>query len=101
MKRIPVFILSAILALSLCACGCSNTEPATTPTTNPTVVTTEPTTMPTETMTVPVPETNIPDSDVAPSESGENTTTDATGSTDSTNTPNGDMSRHMGRNRIH
>ena len=33
MKKIALFIMGAVMALSLCACGCNNTAPATTPTT--------------------------------------------------------------------
>ena len=69
MKNIAIFALSLAIAMSLCACGCSNMEPATTPyTTNNTV-------MPTDTVTVPVPETNIPDPDIGPTEMPENNTT--------------------------
>ena len=62
MKKFGIFISCFVLALSLCACACSNMEPATEPsqtqtTTSPTVSTT----MPTATVTIPVPETNIPD----------------------------------------
>ena len=67
MKKIAIFIMALIGALSLCACACGNMNPATTPTTiNPTTntPTTNNTIMPTENMTVPVPETNIPDPEV-------------------------------------
>lgn len=58
MKKIAIFVCGLIIALNLCACGCTDREPATAPTT------TNDTMMPTETMTVPVPETNIPDPEV-------------------------------------
>ena len=63
MKKIAIFTLGLVMALSLCACACRNMEPATTPTTNrpTTAPTTNVTMMPTETVTIPVPETNIPD----------------------------------------
>ena len=70
MKKIALFIMGAVMTLSLCACACNNTAPATTPTTTApttrptTVPTTAPPTMPTETFTVPIPETNIPDPSV-------------------------------------
>ena len=61
--------LGLVLALNLCACACSNMDPATTPST------TNNTMMPTDTMTVPVPETNIPDPDIGPTGMPENNTT--------------------------
>lgn len=63
MKKIAMMIFGAVLALSLCACGCSNNTPATTPSvTNSSTTNTDK--MPTDTMTIPVPETNIPDPSV-------------------------------------
>jgi hypothetical protein len=75
-KKIAIFALGLVLALNLCACACSNMDPATTPstTTNPT----RDTVMPTDTMTVPVPETNIPDPDIGPTGMPENNTTNGT-----------------------
>ncbi len=98
MKLITVFIVSVVMAFSLCACGCSNTEPATTPpaTTRPTTApTTEATVMPTETMTVPVPETNVPDTGV---ETGESGMTDSTNATDPMNDARGRMQRRPAAN---
>ena len=57
MKKCMIFVLTTILALSLCACGRSNNTPSTnnvTPSTNMNIL---PDTMPTL-------ETNIPDPDV-------------------------------------
>ena len=62
MKKITIFALCLALAASLCACGCSNNMPETTP--SATSGTNGNDKMPTETMTVPVPETNIPDPSV-------------------------------------
>lgn len=71
MKKICIFALGLVVALSLCACACSNdtlsTEPTDTRATTPTSSTTAPTAgtmMPTTTMTIPVPETNIPDPNI-------------------------------------
>ena len=69
MKKFAIFALGLVLALNLCACACSNMDPATTPST------TNNTMMPTDTMTVPVPETNIPDPDIGPTGMPENNTT--------------------------
>ena len=65
MRKITFLVMGLVLALNLCACGCANNAPATTPTTTH-APTTNNTMMPTETMTVPVPETNIPDPDIGP-----------------------------------
>lgn len=65
MKKIAMMVTGLVLALSLCACGCANNAPATTPsenTTNTTGATQKP--MATDSMTIPVPETNIPDPSV-------------------------------------
>ena len=74
MKKIAIFIVGLVMAGTLCACGCTNMDPANTdPTTVPTTVpttapttapTTQPTIMPTDEMTIPIPETNIPDATV-------------------------------------
>lgn len=101
MKLITIFILTVVMAFSLCACGCSNTEPATTPpaTTRPTTApTTEATVMPTETMTVPVPETNIPDTGV---ETGEPDMNDTTGSNNATTPMDGARGRMQRRPAAH
>ena len=68
MKKIAIFVLGLVIALSLCACACNNMEPATTPTT--VTPTTNNTIMPTDNMTIPVPETNIPDQDIGPTMPG-------------------------------
>ena len=59
MKQFYAFALAALLCVSLAACGCSNSAPATMPSVTPTI----PTTMP---ATLPPLETNIPDPDVDP-----------------------------------
>ena len=74
MKKIAIFVVGLVISATLCACSCTNTNPAgttpstlptTTPTTAPTTApTTEPSIMPTDEVTVPVPETNIPDPSV-------------------------------------
>ena len=71
MKKVAIFIVGLVMATTLCACSCTNmnpadttpsTKPTTTPTTAPTTApTTNPGIMPTDEVTVPVPETNIPD----------------------------------------
>ena len=63
MKKIIILALCLALAASLCACGCTNDSPATTPSAN-TTPSTQNDNMPTDTMTIPVPETNIPDTSV-------------------------------------
>ena len=61
MKKIIAITAAAILCLACAACGCSNSEPATMPTTRPTT----PTTAPTVPSTIlPTMETNIPDPEV-------------------------------------
>ena len=73
MKKLAIFVTAFILALSLYACACDNTAPATDPSTSNTM-------MPTETMTIPVPSTNIPDPSVDDTMPGGITGgTDATG----------------------
>ena len=62
MKRFAILILSIVAATSLCACGCTNRDPAITPS-NDDATNTQTEKMPTETVTVPVPETNIPNSE--------------------------------------
>ena len=57
MKKLAIFVTALMMALSLCACACDNTAPATDPSTSNTI-------MPTENMTIPVPSTNIPDPSV-------------------------------------
>ena len=74
MKKFAIFILGLVMAATLCACSCTNmdpanTNPSTTPTTVPTTApttapTTTPSVMPTDEVTVPVPETNVPDPSV-------------------------------------
>jgi len=63
MKRIAILLLVLAMTAVLCACGCTNKEPAATPTDgiNPSTQTDN---MPTDTMTIPVPETNVPDTGV-------------------------------------
>ena len=82
MKRFAIFVLTIAMAAALCACGCTNREPATTPT-NAATPSTQNDKMPTETMTIPVPETNVPDTgvdnDTTPSDSTGSDRNDATG----------------------
>ena len=61
MKKITILVLSAILAISVSACGRKDTPtiPTTPSTAMPTTQATVPTTMP-----MPTLETNIPDSDI-------------------------------------
>ena len=75
MKRIIAIFAAAIVCLACAACGCTNSEPATTPSTRPTVPSTMPSTI------MPTMETNIPDPEV-----NDNSTmgTDFTDMTDST-----------------
>jgi len=61
MKKLAFLIMSLALVCALCACACTNNDPATTPSTQTTPATNN---MPTDTMTIPVPETNIPDPSV-------------------------------------
>ena len=61
MKKFACLLLGAVLALSLCACGCSPMGNQTTPTTAPTTTTTAPTTATTFPTTVPTTETILPD----------------------------------------
>ena len=61
MKKIIAITAAAILCLACAACGCSNSEPVTMPTTRPIT----PTTTPTVPSTIlPTMETNIPDPEV-------------------------------------
>lgn len=77
MKKLAIFVTALMMALSMCACACDNTAPATDPSTNNG---TGNTMMPTETMTIPVPSTNIPDPSVDDTMPGGITGgTDATG----------------------
>ena len=82
MKRFAILILSIVTAAALCACACTNREPATTPT-NDTTPGTQTDKMPTETVTIPVPETNVPDTgvdnDTTPNNSTGSNQNDATG----------------------
>ena len=60
MKRFFALMAAGIVGLTCVACGCTNSEPATIPST----VVTIPTTMPV--ITLPPVETNIPDPDIDP-----------------------------------
>ena len=64
MKRFAIMILSVAMAASLCACGCTNKEPAGTTPSKDTAPSTQTDKIPTETVTIPVPETNVPDTGV-------------------------------------
>ena len=84
MKRFIAILAAAILCLACAACGCTNSQPATTPTTTGTT----PATMPT--ITLPTMETNIPDPEV-----NDNSTI----GTDMVEIPNATSSTEYGRNR--
>lgn len=58
MKRIIAIAAAAILCFACAACGCSNSEPVTIPSTRPTIPSTMPSTI------LPTMETNIPDPEV-------------------------------------
>ena len=61
MRKIIFLVMGLVLAMNLCACGCTNNAPATTPST-----TNAPTTRPNQNTTVTTPSTNIPDNDIGP-----------------------------------
>ncbi len=62
MKKFAYLVLGAALMLSLCACGCTTTDPQTEPTTAPTTATTvPPTTFTTVPSTSPTTDTVLPD----------------------------------------
>lgn len=58
MKKFASLLLGAVIALSLCACGCSTMDSQTTPTTASTTAPTTSTTMPS---TTPTTDTVLPD----------------------------------------
>ena len=80
MKRFIAIFAAAMICLSCAACGCTNSEPATMPSSNPTLPSTMPNTI------LPTMETNIPDPEV-----NDNSTIgmDATGTTNATDGANG------------
>lgn len=84
MKRFIVLALCLTMAGSLCACGCVNETPATTPTVTTTPNQTD--RIPSDTMTIPVPETNIPDTGVDDTLPG-GITDDTNSGTGRTNSP--------------
>lgn len=103
MKQLSAIILALVLAVGLCACGCTRRDdpmpsekPVTTPTTTPptTPTTTPPTTMP----DIPEPETNIPDPTVDSNSTGKDPQDSDTQNMPGSNS-DGEMSRSRARRK--
>lgn len=86
MKRFIAIAAAAIVCLACAACGCTNSEPATMPTTTAPIPSTMPSTI------LPTMETNIPDPEV-----NDNSTvgTQTTDTTEGTNRTENGMTRSM------